>query len=238
MKKLFISSAFLVVALFSTLPTFALVQLTQTSSQTPIYGTGISCGASFVNTANQYMRVYDLATHGITTGFTVTKVEFGIEECVGPNGSGQQPVMIKIYTLSGPLAYGNMTLKSSTPVTVFDGQSLTTQLFNIVPTFIPAGSVMVVEYSVQDNLGMFGNGRYYPGANGLGQTGPSYFAASDCGIPNPLSYAAIGFPDSHLIINAYGEITTTSVPVANWALYLAIGMMVVVMAVAVRRRFI
>jgi hypothetical protein len=131
-----------------------------------------------------------------------------------------------------------MTLKSSTPVTIFDSQAMTTQLFNIVPTLIPAGSVMVVEYTVQDNYNLYGNGRYYPGANSLGQTGPSYLAASECGLANPLSYATIGFPDSHLIINAYGEITTTSVPVSNWALYLAIGMMVVVMAVAVRRRFI
>jgi hypothetical protein len=36
MKKLFISSAFLVMALFGTVQTFALVQLTQTTSQVPV----------------------------------------------------------------------------------------------------------------------------------------------------------------------------------------------------------
>jgi uncharacterized repeat protein (TIGR01451 family) len=44
------------------------------------------------------------------------------------------------------------------------------------------------------------------GANGAGQTDPSYLNAyGNCGISQPTDTAAIGFPNMHIIINAIGN---------------------------------
>jgi len=45
----------------------------------------------------------------------------------------------------------------------------------------------------------------FPGANNLPQTRPSYLAAADCGVNDPLDTAAIGFPDSHWVMVVHGD---------------------------------
>jgi hypothetical protein len=45
----------------------------------------------------------------------------------------------------------------------------------------------------------------FPGANNLPQTRPSYLAAADCGVNDPIDTAGIGFPDSHWVMVVHGD---------------------------------
>ena len=51
---------------------------------------------------------------------------------------------------------------------------------------------------------LLGNG-FFIGSNGLGETGPSYISAADCGITAPTTTAAIGFPAMMIVMNVTGN---------------------------------
>jgi hypothetical protein len=132
--------------------------------------------------------------------------------------------------------YTNLTLISSTIVIVPD-QYLTTVSFNVNPTIVPGGSLMAIELVVPE-YEEFSGEAFMIGANGSGQTHPCYLASPLCFNPEPIDLAIIGFPDEHYIINVIGESEgIVDVPVSNWAVILAIGLMVVVTAIILRRRF-
>jgi hypothetical protein len=46
---------------------------------------------------------------------------------------------------------------------------------------------------------------FFMGANSLGQSAPSYITATDCGVSDPLDLAAVGFPNSHLVLVVNGD---------------------------------
>ena len=235
MKKYFIYIG--IALLFSAQTIAAPVYLTQTTSQVPVEFAGVQCGwtETWANAGNQYFRLYDLDEYGIINNLEVTQVEFGVGWAQGANSSGQQLITINIYTLIGPLLYANLTLISSTQIILPD-QFLTTVAYNVNPTIIPAGSIMAIELVVTDE-GEFSGKVFMIGANSLGQTHPCYLAAEACGNPEPFELGLIGFPDEHSIINVYGESQgIADVPVSNWAIILAVGLMVVITAFIFRRR--
>ena len=76
-------------------------------------------------------------------------------------------------------------------------------MLNGTATIDPATHDLVVDYVSFDHNEAGTGGQFFPGANSAGQTGPSYVAADDCGIPDPVALADLGFPDSHnvLVVN-------------------------------------
>jgi uncharacterized repeat protein (TIGR01451 family) len=173
--------------------------LTHSLSQDVLSGNSAACSAGGLHADNSYIRVFDLAAFGITEYFDVQQVEVGIEEAVAGSG-GVQPGVVNLYTLSGPLAWANMTLIGSADVDVAD-QSLTIIAVPVTAT-APAGSVLVVEFFTPN--GQADGHSLYVGSNDLGQTAPTYLAAADCSIPEPTDTAAIGFPSMHLVMNVIG----------------------------------
>jgi hypothetical protein len=120
--------------------------LTQNLTQNNLSGFIVSCGAS----PNEWMRVFDLPALGITGNMDVDSVQIGISEAAGAGGS--QPIAINLYTLSGPLAYANLTLIASQPYTVNDvtyaGLGAPAVWVGVPTTAtIPAGSTWVVGFS-------------------------------------------------------------------------------------------
>jgi hypothetical protein len=99
------------------------------------------------------------------------------------------------------LLYANLTPIGSADMTVMT-ETLTILTVPITGT-APAGSALVVEVFTPD--GQATNESFRIGSNNLGQTAPSYLAAAACGITEPATTAAIGFPDMHIVMNVSGD---------------------------------
>ena len=68
----------------------------------------------------------------------------------------------------------------------------------------PAVDDLVVEYVSFDHNEIFSGGNFFPGANSQGESRPSYIAAADCGIFEPVTLADVGFPDSANVVVVNG----------------------------------
>jgi hypothetical protein len=128
-------------------------------------------------------------------------VEFGIEEATAGVG-GFQPMTVNLYTTDLVFPTGTLTLIGTADVMVPD-QALS--LFQIPVTgTAPAGSELVIEISIPADTGD-GN-RFFPGANSLGETDPSWISSAGCAITTPITYASIGFPTCQLVMSVTGEV--------------------------------
>jgi hypothetical protein len=52
--------------------------------------------------------------------------------------------------------------------------------------------------------GVAAGNMFFVGSNASAETAPSYLSAADCGIPDPLTTADIGFPGMHIVFNVNG----------------------------------
>lgn len=189
------------------------VTITQNTSATIIPGTSVSCNNGFPNffhTDNSYWRRFDLnGAHGIVNPFTVTRVDFGVEEATAPPGA--QPVTVRLYRIpnAAALILANLTLIGSFPTSVVNQGSTIFQL-PVGPTVIanPLADDLVVEVFTPN--GQAAGNRFFIGANNLGQTATAYISAADCGVTQPTPTGALGFPGSHL----YMAVTGAENPVA------------------------
>jgi hypothetical protein len=176
------------------------VTLTQSVSQSIVADNSVSCNSAGYHADNSYWRVFDLGTFGITTAFTVNEVQFGIEQATAT--SGTQPIIVNLYTLNDTFTLAHLTLLGTATVSVSD------QAQAIFPAAVagtvPAGSKLVVEINTpsgQPNVATF-----FIGSNGLGQSGPSYLSATDCGVSEPTNTEAIGFPSMQIVLNVVGTV--------------------------------
>ncbi|HNB50776.1 MAG TPA: proprotein convertase P-domain-containing protein, partial [Anaerolineales bacterium] len=176
--------------------------ITHSASQTITTGNSVSCNAGGLHANNSYVRQFTLADFGITDPFNVTEVSFGVEQATG--ATGEQPVTVNLYTWDpgDPFTWANFTLVGTADASVPDQ---TLSIFTVPVTgSIPAGATLVVEVFTPD--GQTDGNSFFVGSNPDGQTSPSYLAAADCGITNPVDTAAIGFPDMMIVMNVTGEI--------------------------------
>lgn len=194
--------------------------ITQSASQSIISGNSVACHSGSGHTDNSYMRVFDLSgSFGINEPIIITSIDFGIELAAAGSG-GMQSATINIYTLSGPLLFSNLTLMASQVISVPDQ---TLSMMNVpISVVIPAGSVLVVDIFTPD--GQAAGNFLYVGSNNLGQTGPTYIAASLCGVPEPITTAALGFPGMHFVLNVNAD-PFVPVPIKSWAIFISILLM-------------
>jgi hypothetical protein len=192
--------------------------ITQSTSSTVIAGNSVACNANDGSgtTPNSYVRRFNLdGVHGIITPFTVSKVDFGIENAATPlAGIG---VTVNLYTIpnASALTFANMTLIGTAAFNVAP-QSLTifsAPVVGVVAT--PLLSDLVVEVKSADGR-THPQGFFFIGSNNLGQTALSFLAATDCGIPNPTSTAAIGFPGMHIVMAVTGTEGATQTVDSSW----------------------
>ncbi len=185
------------------------ISLTHSLSQIITALNSVSCSATGIHADNHYLRVFDLPTFGISGGLNVTAVQVGIETATAGTGS-TQPVQVKLYTLTGAFTFANLTQIGSADVQV----SNQTQTILNVPIIasVPAGSKLVVDFFTPD--GAVSGHSLYVGSNSLGQTGPTYIAAADCGISEPTDVSSIGFPEMMLVMNVIADGSAGSVDVA------------------------
>ena len=156
---------------------------------------------------DSYFRAFDLAGFGITTDYTVSSVDIGIEAL-----NADLPLTVNLYsTPTGTFPAGALTMVGTASVNVTTAQAGT--LLNIpVAGTVPLGEDLAVEIFAPDFT--IGNG-FWIGSNAAGQTGPSYIQAPFCGAATPTDIASLGFPGMHIIMTVTGDTVTTAVTVLN-----------------------
>jgi len=174
----------------------------------------VSCNDGVNHTDNSYFRLFDLVTEfGINEDIQISSVEFGVQEA--SSSGGTQPVHVNVYTLVGTFELAHLTLIASEVIELAD-QTLTIMDVPIT-ALIPQGSILVVEIFTPE--GQTAGNKFFIGSNALGQTGPSYIVADDCGVSEPTPIEDLGFTN-HYVINVNADLPV-SVPINNWAIILS-----------------
>jgi hypothetical protein len=180
------------------------IALRQTSNQAVVPNASVACANGGVTLENAYYRVFDLASVGVTSTLHITEVTFGVDIA-----TGTQSVIVRIGTYSG---VPGTTL--DTGATDFAG--LVTPI-NAVYANVPAsasggfitapitGSVAPNAKLIVEVLANTAGATFYLGASNAGQSSPGYVRAPGCGANQPYTTAALGFPNSHLLISAVGH---------------------------------
>lgn len=147
--------------------------------------------------SNAYLRQYIMPAFGITEDFQVTSVMFAIEEL-----DTAIDVEVNLYTLHGGVpAYPNMTLIASTTVPL-QPQALS-QVDVPIQAVVPAFGTLMLEVKPPN---LDGQGRFLIGANSAGEAMPSYLAAPDCGLPQPVPHAVlVQHPNLHTVMRVTGH---------------------------------
>ncbi|MFQ5412846.1 MAG: hypothetical protein ACE5E6_00160 [Phycisphaerae bacterium] len=167
----------------------------------------VACGAAGpppTTTPNAWARCFDLTEEEVPGALNINSVTFGIAQ-LESSTNDTVPVNVNIYTSTCPPTFSTAQLigTASTTVTALDVGTLRTVTFDN-PPFVPAGASIVVEIEAPEDggLGTPGNNHAFRvAANDLGQCGPSYLRATQCGNANWTDLNDIGFPDSHTFMS-------------------------------------
>lgn len=200
---------------FNTRPTLAapcalgVGSITQSADCAVEMFAGIMCSAGGNTSDTSTIRRFFLtADDGIVSNYTVTSVDFGVEVDV-PDPNNGNPLTVNIYSIpiGAAFLFGNMTLEGTTTIDLDGSNTLSIVNAIVGGTIDPSTDDLVVELLSFDHLNSGGFGQFFPGANSLGQTQPSYIAAADCSIFEPTNLADVGFPDSHnvMVVNGFED---------------------------------
>ena len=205
MKKI----TFLIVALVVGFTTNAQQVLSHSTDQTIASGM-VACAnsAGGYSTENSYWRTYTPTDFGFTGDFDIMGVDFALS--FSDNGGTDPTMDITVFTYSTDATFpgGNLTLLDSQvlQVTAADDLTLLTVQFSTYTT-VDAGDEVVVEVFMEH--GELDVVDFRIAGNELGEDAPGYISSDSCGITSPTTYADIGFPDSHMIINLVGDTATS-----------------------------
>lgn len=199
---------FLPLLLRSASQTGNLLTITHSHSQSIVSGNSIACHVNFKHTNNAYLREFPLTDFGITGAFYVQQVEFGVESAAAGSGASQ-PGQLRLYRKidpASPLTYGNLITLAAVDIDIPD--MMVTRYTASIAAVAPAASVLVMELFTPD--GRPDSHRFFVGSNAVGQTGPSYIAAANCGAPEPVDVAELGYPNMHVVMSVTGSVISAA----------------------------
>ncbi|MDX5585523.1 MAG: T9SS type A sorting domain-containing protein [Aureibaculum sp.] len=153
---------------------------------------------------NTFYRSFILSDFGIIGDYDITSVDYGIEIMSGAPVEGY-PVKVSIYSTDSTFPTGNLTLLSEV-TEMITNQHLQMHSTTITAT-IPSGAEFVVSVSIEsDVIADGGNGEvsFQIGSNSDGEIRPSYLKAPACSLPTPVTFASMGRPDIHIVMNVKG----------------------------------
>ncbi|EDM45199.1 hypothetical protein SCB49_03724 [unidentified eubacterium SCB49] len=154
---------------------------------------GVSCGGG----DNQYYRAYDLTAEGVTfddvlllgAQFAVEAIDFDEELVVNAYEVGSFPSGFDSTAPPALLATGSVIVGVGATGTVVDVTFDT-------PATVSSSAIVVLQLHQETTGNMF-----FPGVTG-DATADAYITSTTCAIEgNPTSYADIGFPDAHIVLN-------------------------------------
>jgi hypothetical protein len=189
--------------------------ITQSTSTTVAVGSSVSCNGgapNFFHADNSYFRGFTLASFNPpldATQFMVQQVTFGIEQSNAAGTGTTQPVTLRLFdssanpptnaTLGAAISTENLAIPDQA-ATLFTA-TLTTQ-----PVLLNASDILAVEVFTPTGLSL--GHSFFVGANGLGQSGPTFIrapGAAACNINEITNFAAIGFPNMHMVMTVSGN---------------------------------
>src|SRR6266545_774393 len=178
--------------------------ITHSLSQAIVAGNSTACfdDKTGFTRENTYWRAFDMNTFAGGQAYDISEISFGVEESSG-NGLFQD-LDVVLWTNNGaPFPAGTLEPLAIFFLTIIEGSSFMVTI-DLDGTTVPAGTLeLVMEVSSPDGAA---NGNVFLiGSNSEGQTGPSYFQAPDCGFPDPVDLASIGFPNMHMVFNVEGS---------------------------------
>jgi len=177
--------------------------ITESSSNTVVFHNSVACATPSGHSNNSYWRAYDPAEYGITHDFAVCNVQIGVEEASSGSGTGQ-PITVNLYSSNQPFPTGfpgSLTLIGTTGSINVADQNLTLLDVPVTGT-LPQGLQLVVEVFTPD--GQLDGNFFFIGSNAQTETHPSYVSAAACSNPTPVTTAAAGFPDMHIVETVTG----------------------------------
>ena len=171
--------------------------LDENSSDTIKLATSIACsdGNTGYTRPNNYYRVFDPATFGITTDFHVTQIGFQVENC--SSTAGGQVVTAKVGTYNGTpgttITTGNMAvLATNAQVQVPEIDLVGGSVNAPISATIPAGKKVFIEIdSPEGDAGT--NAAFFMGVNTAAETGFGYImsSVSACGVTTPTNVTSV-----------------------------------------------
>jgi hypothetical protein len=182
-----------------------------TNATTVDASTTVSCNGgapTYLHTDNSYYRAFTLSAFNPPldqTQFRVQSVTIGIASANAAGTNTTQPVTLNVYrSTTNPPTSASLTLLSSVTVDVADqSSSLLTVPLTTQPVFSVATGILVVEVFTPN--GQASGHSFLLGSNSLGQSAPSYFKASACGVSDIRSLASSGFPNMHIVMTVNGN---------------------------------
>lgn len=193
--------------------------ITHSLSQSIVAGNSTACfdDKTGFTRENTYWRAFDMNTFTGSQAYDISSISLGVEQA---SGSGSfQDLDVVLWTNNGaPFPGGTLEPLAIFFLTIINDSSFFVQI-PLDQTTVPAGTLeLVMEVNSPDGVA---NGNVFLiGSNSEGQTGPSYISEPDCGLPDPVDLASIGFPDMHIVFNVDGSCpggtpTPTPTPTAS-----------------------
>jgi hypothetical protein len=187
--------------------------ITQSTNPTSVITNSIACTetATGFHTPNFFYRAFTLSAFNPpldSVQFAVQSVTYGIEQATaGP--AGTQPMTVRVYDSSTnpPTVASLGTALASQPMTIANQTlSLITATFTTPPVaLLNASDTLAVELDVPDGRAPLNN-TLFVGSNNLGQTGPSFIRAPDCGVAAITNLTAIPpGVNMHLVMTVSGN---------------------------------
>jgi len=176
------------------------------------------CGSGPITTDVTWMRAFDLdGEHGIAGAFCARNLRYAVENVVGnpdvtfavhcaPQGTSGN--------LDGFIYMDQLDLQFSTTIDHPDaiGAFFDQSLGGCCRA---EESDLVIGVTSEDCLETGNCNQFVFGANDRGQTKPSYLGAPDCGIPDPVDMAMLGFPSKHLVMVVDGAMLSAPVDITQ-----------------------
>jgi len=180
-------------------------QITQnTDPNTLVGGTSAACSGGGITTDNHWWRLFDLDDdHALLDTLTVASLDYGIETAVGPT----QNITATMYCLDEGLPF-ELAFLTQVGINTVAQPDAELEFFNIAVggSCDTASQDLAVDMSTEDCLaGEADCLSLFIGANDLGQSGPTYVHADDCGIFDPVDTVALGFFTIHIVYVVNGE---------------------------------
>jgi hypothetical protein len=210
MKKI---TLFIACILFAS-STYAQQVLSHSVSQTPD-GSGIGCRSNPDQAPgtgdegisdNIFYRAYTPSNFGFTGNFDAMGISFiAIFSDIG----GSNPTVtntVRLYTSDQTFPAGTLTEIASKDFTVTaadDGVQFDVMFDN--PVTVSATTELIVAVDIAEAPDPPNNYDFAIAQNDLGQNAPGYISSNGCGINPPDTFANIGFPDNHIILNLLGD---------------------------------
>jgi hypothetical protein len=172
-------------------------QITQNDDPATVSsGSSVACVGAGQTTDTGAWRQYDLnGDHGLSGEVCVKSVDFGIETSTG--GPQEVTLFVGCSQQNAPVdgfidLTGSVTQVGGGTVSVADGDL-------VIPITVTGDGCCDADVEdmviglISPDCQEVGCGALFFGANGNGQSAPSYIAAPDCGIVDPVDWALIGF---------------------------------------------